>query len=101
MHISVENPPDVERSVIVIRNMEIMAFWRKEKVSAKDLLIPATLNDLRCLDTILDRMSSFKAPDVCDKEEKVKATFSLLFSLLDDIKSDDLLPQEKTEALDL
>ncbi|KAH7952940.1 hypothetical protein HPB49_002964 [Dermacentor silvarum] len=97
VHISGEDPPDVERSVIVNRNMEITAIWRKVKVPAKDLLIPATLNDLRCLHTILDR--SFKAPDVCDKEEKVKATFSLLFSLLDDIKSDDLLSQEKTEAL--
>ncbi|KAH7948992.1 hypothetical protein HPB49_003981 [Dermacentor silvarum] len=100
VHISGEDPPDVERSVILNRNMEITAFWRKVKVPAKDHLIPATLNDLRCLHTILDRMSSFKAPDVCDKEEKVKTTFSLLFSLLDDIKLDDLLPQEKTEALD-
>ncbi|KAH6922059.1 hypothetical protein HPB50_008525 [Hyalomma asiaticum] len=100
VHISGEDPPVVERSVIVSRNMEITAFWKKVKVPAKDLLIPATLDDLRSLHTILDRMSSFKAPDVCDKEEKVKATFSLLFSLLDDLKSGDLLPQEKTEALD-
>ncbi|KAH6941182.1 hypothetical protein HPB50_014601 [Hyalomma asiaticum] len=100
VHISGEDPPVVERSDIVSRNMEITAFWKKVKVPAKDLLIPATLDDLRSLHTILDRMSSFKAPDVCDKEEKVKATFSLLFSLLDDLKSGDLLPQEKTEALD-
>ncbi|KAH7973755.1 hypothetical protein HPB49_004882 [Dermacentor silvarum] len=100
VHIRAKDPPDVERSVIVNRNMEITAFWKKVKVPAKDLLIPTTLNDLRCLHTILDRMSSFKAPDLCDKKEKVKATFSLLFSLLDDIKSDDLFPQVKTEALD-
>ncbi|KAH8019862.1 hypothetical protein HPB51_022963 [Rhipicephalus microplus] len=58
------------------------------------------LSGIRSLHTTLNRMSSFKAPDVCDKEEKVKATFSLLLSLLDDLKSGDLLPQEKTEALD-
>ncbi|KAH7965347.1 hypothetical protein HPB49_006265 [Dermacentor silvarum] len=100
VHISGEDPPDVERSVIVNRNMEITAFWRKVKVPAKDLLIPATLNDPRCLHTILDRMSSFKAPDVCDKEENLRQP-SPCFSLCSMTSStDDLLPQEKTEAPD-
>ncbi|KAH7966211.1 hypothetical protein HPB49_014497 [Dermacentor silvarum] len=43
VHIIGEDPPDVERSVIVNRKMEITAFWRKVKVPAKDLLIPPTL----------------------------------------------------------
>ncbi|KAH6924724.1 hypothetical protein HPB50_022752 [Hyalomma asiaticum] len=51
VHISGEDPPVVERSVIVSRNMEITAFWKKVKVPAKDLLIPATLDDLRSLHT--------------------------------------------------
>ncbi|KAH8010062.1 hypothetical protein HPB51_024447 [Rhipicephalus microplus] len=68
VHISGEDPPVVKMSVIVGRNMEITAFWMKVKVPSKDLLIPATLDDLRSLHTILDRMSTFKAPDVCDKE---------------------------------
>ncbi|XP_077492240.1 uncharacterized protein LOC144103382 [Amblyomma americanum] len=99
VHIEGEDPPDVERSVIVSKNMEVTAFWRKVKVPVKDLLIPCILDDLRCLQTTLDSMRSFKAPDVCDKDEKVKASFSLLFSLLDSLRCDDLLPQEKTEAL--
>ncbi|KAH8025781.1 hypothetical protein HPB51_011459 [Rhipicephalus microplus] len=100
VYIGGQDPPVVERSVIVSRNMKITAFWKKVKEPAKVLLIPATVDDLRSLRIIIDHMSSFKAPDVCDKEEKVKATFSLLFSLLDDLRSGDLLLQEKTEALD-
>lgn len=75
------------------------SFRRKEKRPAKDLLIPARLDDLRCLQTALDSVRSFKGPDVCDKDEKVKASFNLLFSLLDILRSDDLLPQEKIETL--
>ncbi|KAL1483718.1 hypothetical protein MTO96_032992 [Rhipicephalus appendiculatus] len=65
IHIDGEDSPDVERSVIVSSNMEATAFWRKVKVPAKDILIPATLDDMRCLHTVLDSIRSFKAPDVC------------------------------------
>lgn len=99
LHVEGEDPPDIERSVVVSRNMEVTAFWRKAKLPGKNLLIPSRLDDLRCLQTALDSVRRFKGPDVCDKDEKVKASFNLLFSLLDSLMSDDLLPQEKIETL--
>ncbi|KAH8010175.1 hypothetical protein HPB51_025610 [Rhipicephalus microplus] len=99
LHVEGEDPPEVERSVVVSRNMEVTAFWRKAKLPGKDLLVPSRLGDLRCLQTALDSARRFRGPDVCVKDDKVKATFNLLFSLLDSLSSDDLLPQEKIETL--
>lgn len=81
--------------MVVSRNIEVTAFWRKAKLPGKDLLIPSRLGDLRVLQTAPDSVRRFRGPDVCVKDDKVKATFNLLFSLLESLSSDDLLPQEK------
>ncbi|KAH9367177.1 hypothetical protein HPB48_013825 [Haemaphysalis longicornis] len=78
--------------------MDFTALCRKAKLPGKDHLIPSRLGDLRCLQTALDSVRRFKGPDVCDKDEKVKASFNLLFSLLDSLRSDDPFPREKIET---
>ncbi|KAH9376537.1 hypothetical protein HPB48_006622 [Haemaphysalis longicornis] len=54
---------------------------------------------MRTLQAFLDSVQHYKAPDACEKDKKREACFQLLFSLLDDISSEGLLPREKKEAL--
>ncbi|KAM7311405.1 uncharacterized protein ISCGN_008312 [Ixodes scapularis] len=91
--------PKVERSVVVTDTMKVTASWRRVTLCFDEVTIPETLDDMRQLQCVLDRVQEFKAPDVCEKDEKLKACVELLFSLLDDLASNELLPQEKTEAL--
>lgn len=91
--------PEVERSVTVSRDMKVLAFWKKVKLFGGGVSAPDFLDDLRTLQVVLDSVEHFKAPDACEEDEKREACFQLLFSLLDDISSEGLLPQEKNEAL--
>ncbi|KAH6933417.1 hypothetical protein HPB50_014795 [Hyalomma asiaticum] len=93
-------PPEVERSVVVSNALHISAYWKKMKLYIADVPIPEKLEDIRSLQTILESVEHFNAPDVCEKEEKLKACFHIIFSLLDDLSYGDLLPEEKLEALE-
>ncbi|KAG0412551.1 hypothetical protein HPB47_010310 [Ixodes persulcatus] len=91
--------PEVERSVVATDTMKVSASWRRVRLCFDEVAIPETLDDMRQLQCVLGRVQEFKAPDVCEKDEKLKACIELLFLLLDDLASNELLPQEKTEAL--
>ncbi|XP_077489630.1 uncharacterized protein LOC144100615 [Amblyomma americanum] len=92
-------PPEIERSVVVNNSLKVSAFWRKVELRGGEMTVPDRLEDMRSLESVLKSVQQFKAPDRCEKDEKLKACFQLLFSLLDDLSSDDLLPVEKMETL--
>ncbi|KAH8042358.1 hypothetical protein HPB51_022076 [Rhipicephalus microplus] len=91
-------PPEVERSVVVSDELHIFTYWKKMKLHIADVPIPEKLEDIRSLYTILESVEHFNAPDVCEKEEKLKACFHIIFSIFDDLSDGDLLPEEKVEA---
>ncbi|XP_049269282.1 uncharacterized protein LOC125757644 [Rhipicephalus sanguineus] len=93
-------PPEVERSVVVSDTLHISAYWKKMKLCIADVAIPEKLEDIRSLQAILESVEHFNAPDVIEKEEKLKACFHIIFSLLDNLSNGDLLPEEKLEALE-
>ncbi|XP_049269985.1 uncharacterized protein LOC125757833 [Rhipicephalus sanguineus] len=56
-------PPEVERSVVVSDALRISAYWKKMKMFIDDVPIPEKLEDIRCLQTILESVEHFNAPD--------------------------------------
>ncbi|KAH8034175.1 hypothetical protein HPB51_021586 [Rhipicephalus microplus] len=93
-------PPEDERSVVVSDELHISAYWKKMKLHIAGVPIPEKLEDIRSLQTILESVEHFNAPDVCEKEEKLKACIYIIFSILDDLSNRDLLPEEKLEAFE-
>lgn len=91
--------PEIRHSVTVSDDLSVRVYWKTAKVIPdEDFKVPDKLVDLRMLSALLDSVQNFKPQETC-QQERVKVSFKMIFSLIEDILNEELIPQEKLEAL--
>lgn len=101
LSLTVDGAPEIRKSVKVTEDLSLKLYFQDVEVTKLDgMIIPKSVNDVRCLTRLLDAVESFDKHLAFRKpEDKAGGILKLVLSLLEDATNLDNPDEERQDAL--
>lgn len=101
LSLTVDGAPAIRKSVKVTEDLSIKLYFQDVEVTKLDgMIIPKSVNDVRCLTRLLDAVESFdKIIALSKPEDKAGGILKLVLSLLEDASNLEMQDEERQDAL--
>lgn len=97
---TIEEAPNLISSIVISSDMSVRVFVGGARLTSDERLdIPEVVHDMRVLVQLLDGVQEYCRRRELGKDEKVNGVLNLVVSLLEDISREDLLEDERVEAV--